>query len=195
MNKAQQTFADMQSVAGAEPLAEAVYDPVRERLAARRLKGARWRRLVLFFSAILVAGAAAGGFTLANRDALLAAIPAAEPSTPTAVAPEPSAPSLASATSRSVQLPGLATPDSDPNKVQARVVIPADPEPQSAAAPASPAAPIQMQDSQSAGAPRAIPLGGGRLAVTASSEPAPALHSGALGFAAPVPAPRPSSAP
>ncbi len=193
MNKAQQTFADMQSVAGAEPMAEAAYDPVRERLAARRLKGARWRRLVLFFSAILVAGAAAGGFTLANRDALLAAIPAAEPSTPTAVAPEASAPSLASATSRSVQLPGLATPDSDPNKVQARVVIPADPEPL-AATPAAPATPIQMQDSQPAGAPRAIPLGGGRLAVTASSETTPALPPGALGFA-PMPAPRPASAP
>jgi hypothetical protein len=193
MNKAHQTSADMQLAAEAEMLAEPAYDPARARLAARRLKGARWRRLVLFFSAIVIAGAAAGGFTLANRDALLAAIPAPEPSAPPAVsaaaAPESAGPSLASANSRSVQLPGLVTPDSDPNKAQARVVMPADPEPPAAA----PATPIQMQDSQPSGAPRAIPLGG-RLAVTASSEAAPALPSGALGFA-PVPAPRPSSAP
>ncbi len=191
MNPHHQTSADLQPATEAEALAQPGYDPARERLASRRLKGARWRRLVLFFSAIVVAGAAAGGFTIANRDALLAALPPAEvPSVAAAPAPAPTAPSLASATSRSVQLPGLATPDSDPNKVQARVVIPADPEPQTAAAP------IQMQDSQPAGAPRAIPLGGGgRLAVTANSETTPALPSGALGFAAPVPAPRPSSAP
>ncbi len=185
----------MQPAAVAESLVEPAYDPARARRAARRLKGARWRRLVLFFSAIAIAGATAGGFTLANRDALLAAIPAAEPAAPpvvrTAATPEPSAPSLASATSRAVQLPGLVTPDSDPNKAQARVVMPADPEPTAA----TPATPIQMQDNQPAGAPRAIPLGGGgRLAVTASSDAAPALPSGALGFA-PMPAPRPSSAP
>lgn len=161
------------------------YDPVRERQAARRLRGARWRRLVLFFSAIVVAGAAAGGFTLANRDALLAAIPAEPPAPVAAAAPDASTPSLASSATRSVQLPGVTSPDSDPNKVQARVVIPADPEPPAAV-------PVQMQDSQGSGAPRSIPLGG-RLAATAADE-APALPAGALGFA-PVPAPRPTNAP
>jgi hypothetical protein len=188
MNPAHQTSADPVAAAETQPFVGDSYDPVRERQAARRLKGARWRRLVLFFTAIVVAGTAAGGFTLANRDALLAAMPPPAPPAPVAAAaPDISAPSLASATSRSVQLPGATSPDSDPNKVQARVVMPADPEP-----PAPAAVPVQMQDSQSPAAPRSIPLGG-RLASTAADE-TPALPSGALGFA-PVPAPRPSSAP
>ncbi|MCV5839361.1 hypothetical protein OFN62_41120, partial [Escherichia coli] len=76
--------------------------------------------------------------------------------------------SLASATSRPVQLPGSVGADSDPNKVQARVVVPSDPEPP------VPTAPVQMQDSQ-ASAPRSIPLGGNSFAATA---PQPALPSG-----------------
>ncbi|MBL8568346.1 MAG: hypothetical protein JNK84_04610 [Phreatobacter sp.] len=186
MNTALQTSADPAAVE-APPFPGDSYDPARARQAARRLKGARWRRLVLFFSAIVVAGAAAGGFTLANRDALMAAMPPPASPAPVAVAtPDASAPSLASASSRSVQLPGAASPDSDPNKVQARVVMPADPEP-----PAPAAVPVQMQDSQSPATPRSIPLGGGRFA---AADETPALPAGALGFA-PVPAPRPSSAP
>lgn len=185
MNTAHQTSADPAAAAEAPPFPGDSYDPARARQAARRLKGARWRRLVLFFSAIVVAGAAAGGFTLANRDALLAAMPPPAPPAPVAAtAPDATAPSLASASSRSVQLPGAGSPDSDPNKVQARVVMPADPEPPAAA-------PVQMQDSQGTATPRSIPLGGGRFAAT---DETPALPAGALGFA-PVPAPRPSSAP
>jgi hypothetical protein len=194
MNQAHQTSADPAAAAEAPALPGDVYDPARERQVARRLRAARRRRLALFFSAIVIAGAAAGGFTLANREALLAAMPPpAQPApAPVVAAAEPAAPSLASATSRSVQLPGLGGVDSDPNKVQARVVIPADPEPPVAAAPAT--TPIQMQDSQQTAGPRAIPLGSGPFAA-ASADPAPALPTGALGFAAPVPAPRPSSAP
>ncbi len=187
MNPAHQTLAEPVTAAEALPVVGDSYDPVRARQAARRLKGARWRRLVLFFSAIVVAGAAAGGFTLANRDALMAAMPP-PPAPVAAAAPDASAPSLASASSRSIELPGAASPGSDPNKVQARVVMPVDPEP-----PAPAAVPVQMQDSQP-GAPRSIPLGGGRMASTAADETPPALPPGALGFA-PVPAPRPATAP
>lgn len=171
--------------ASAEPL----YDAARERAMARRLRGARWRRLVLFFSAVVVAGAAAGGFTIANRDMLQAAVPPASEEPAVAETPvAPAAPSLASATSRPVTLPGA---DSDPNKVQARVAVPADPDQPGAGAP------VQMQDSQSpAGQPRSIPLGGGSRLVATTTEPPPAavLPPSALGFA-PLPAPRPSSAP
>lgn len=192
MNPALQTSDNSLSAAQVEtstpPAGEVVYDAARERAVSRKLRNARWRRLVLLFSAVAVAGAAAGGFTMANKEALLASarhVPA-ETRGPTPA----SEPSLASATSRPVQLPtpSAVAPNAevDPNKVQARVVMPADPEP----APSAPA-PMQMQDSQGA-APRTIPLGGNRLVTTADS--ASDVPAAALGFA-PVPAPRPSRAP
>lgn len=191
MNPALQTSDDSSLAAQVEdfapPAGGAPYDAARERAVARKLRNARWRRLVLLFSAVAVAGAAAGGFTMANKEALLAAASHVPAEAREAAAPAVTQPSLASSTSRPVQLPGAET---DPNKVQARVVMPADPEP---AAPAS--APMQMQDSQPA-APRTIPLGGNRLAATADSASGEAadLPSSAMGFA-PVPAPRPSRAP
>lgn len=192
MNPALQTSDDSSFAAQVEdfapPAGGAPYDAARERSVARKLRNARWRRLVLLFSAVAVAGAAAGGFTMANKEALLAAASHVPAETREAAAPAVTQPSLASSASRPVQLPGAET---DPNKVQARVVMPADPEP-----PAPASAPMQMQDSQPTG-PRTIPLGGGgRVAAAADSASGEAteLPAGAMGFA-PVPAPRPSRAP
>jgi hypothetical protein len=162
---------------------ERLYDPVRERVMARRLRGARRRKLAVICSSVLIAAVAAGGFTLAHRDMVSAETASLAPAPAQVEAPALSTqPSLASSTSRSVQLPGTA--DSDPNKAQARVFVPEAERTASAA----PAAPMQMQD-QTAEAFRQIPLGGGRAA-----DEAPALPSGALGFA-PLPTPRPSQAP
>ncbi|WP_298476196.1 hypothetical protein [Phreatobacter sp.] len=155
------------------------YDPATERAVARRLRGARWRRLAFFVSAIAVAAAAAAAFTHAHRDTVAAFVPPPAPPAPIA-SPAPAAPSLASSTSRPVTLPGDAA---DPNKVQARIVVPADPEPA--------AAPIQMQAPPATA--RMIPLS------TAVPAEAPRVEdstppAAALGFA-PLPPPRPSRAP
>ncbi|MDP3545345.1 MAG: hypothetical protein Q8S29_04125, partial [Phreatobacter sp.] len=60
-----------------------MYDPVRERAVARRLRGARWRRLALLITAISISAAAAAGFTLFNRDMIQAEL------TPAPVVAEP----------------------------------------------------------------------------------------------------------
>jgi len=166
-----------------------VYDPARERAVARRLRGARRRRLALAATAIVIAAAAAGSFTIMNRDKIRAELAPAR----VANIPAPEAPALASSTSRPVQLSGTGA---DPNKVQARVIVPADPEPQPIRPPVTDPAPVQMQDTQTASAPRTIPLSSptpARSEAPPADDPA-ALPATALGFA-PVPAPRPSRAP
>ncbi|AVO44508.1 hypothetical protein C6569_05200 [Phreatobacter cathodiphilus] len=164
------------------------YDPARERAMARRLRGARWRRLAFTVFAIALAGGSAAVFTLANREMIQAEL--APVLLPAAPPPAPEAPALASSQSRPVTLPGT---EADPNKVQARVIVPADPAPPPvAAAPAGPP-PIQMQ-APPATAPRTISLSAAPPAtVPAATEEAP-LPSAAIGFA-PLPAPRPARAP
>lgn len=49
-----------------------IYDPVRERAVARRLRGARWRRLALVVTAVSISAAAAASFTLMNREMIQA---------------------------------------------------------------------------------------------------------------------------
>jgi hypothetical protein len=166
----------------------APYDPARERAMARRLRGARWRRLALTVFAVVLAAGTAAVFTLANREMIQAELaPVLLPPPP---APAPEAPALASSQSRPVTLPGT---EADPNKVQARVIVPADPAPPPVAvAPASPP-PIQMQ-APPAIAPRTISLSAAPpAAAPAATEEAP-LPSSAIGFA-PLPAPRPARAP
>ncbi len=165
-----------------------MYDPVRERAVARRLRGARRRRLALLITAISISAAAAAGFTLFNRDMIQAEL------TPAPVVAEPApaaeAPALASSTSRLIQLPGTGA---DPNKVQARVIVPADPEPQPVRAPVTDdAVPNATPDA----APRTIALSPASpiRGDAAPAEAQGALPAAALGFA-PVPAPRPSRAP
>ncbi|WP_146144733.1 hypothetical protein [Phreatobacter cathodiphilus] len=155
---------------------------------ARRLRGARWRRLAFTVFAIALAGGSAAVFTLANREMIQAEL--APVLLPAAPPPAPEAPALASSQSRPVTLPGT---EADPNKVQARVIVPADPAPPPvAAAPAGPP-PIQMQ-APPATAPRTISLSAAPPAtVPAATEEAP-LPSAAIGFA-PLPAPRPARAP
>jgi hypothetical protein len=166
----------------------AAYDPARERAAVRRLRGARWRRLALTAFAIIFAAGTAAVFTLANRDVIQAEL--APVLLPAAAPPAPEAPALASSQSRPVTLPGS---EPDPNKVQARVIVPADPAPPPvAAAPASPP-PIQMQ-APPAAAPRAISLTSAPPATAPAAGEEPALPSAAIGFA-PLPAPRPARAP
>ena len=166
----------------------APYDPAHERVMARRLRGARWRRLALTVFAVALAAGTAAVFTLANREMIQAELaPVLLPPPP---APAPEVPALASSQSRPVTLPGT---EADPNKVQARVIVPADPAPPPvAAAPASPP-PIQMQ-APPAIAPRTISLSAAPpAAAPAAPEEAP-LPSSAIGFA-PLPAPRPARAP
>ena len=182
----------MNQVQAAQPAAETAasagdamlgmsYDPATERAVARRLRGARWRRLAFFVSAIAVAAAAAAAFTHAHRDTVAALVPPPAPPAPVASpAPAPTAPSLASSTSRPVTLPG---DTADPTKVQARIVVPADPEPA--------AAPIQMQAPPATA--RMIPLSPAAPVEQARVEET-APPAGALGFA-PLPPPRPSRAP
>jgi len=167
------------------------YDPARERAVARRLRGARWRRLALIVTAISISAAAAASFTLMNRDMIQAELTPA----PVVAAPAAEAPALASSTSRPVHLPGTGA---DPNKAQARVIVPADPEPQpvrppvtEATAPVSPAS-----ETLAASAPRSISLSPASPVRGDAVQPAsPAgLPAAALGFA-PVPAPRPTRAP
>lgn len=183
------------------PATPAAYDPAAERAAARRLKGARWRRLALAASAVCLAAAAAGAFTLANHDAIRSQFRADPPDEIEArPAAAQDAPSLASGSSRPVQLPGQ---EAASDKVQARIVVPADPEPQPvrpATADTAPAgttsadaAPVQMQDGSRSG-PRTIPLAPGPSAVASAEADAEAPPAAALGFA-PLPAPRPQRAP
>jgi len=184
MNQVQaaQSAAETASASGDATLGMA-YDPATERAVARRLRGARWRRVAFLVSAVAVAAAAAAAFTHANRDTVAALVP--PPAPVASPAPAPAAPSLASSMSRPVTLPGEAA---DPNKVQARIVVPADPEPPAAAPP------IQMQ-APPATPPRTISLTAGpppAAAPTASEDAS--LPSAALGFA-PLPAPRPARAP
>lgn len=166
------------------------YDPARERVVARKLRGARWRRLFLTGVAIAIAAGTAAVFTLANREMIEAELaPAPVMAVP---APMPEAPALASSQSRPVSLPGT---EADPNKVQARVVVPADPSPPPVAgAPPVGPAPLQMQ-AQPAGAPRTIslPVAPPQPAASAADEGG-ALPTTALSFA-PLPAPRPARAP
>lgn len=165
-----------------------IYDPVRERAVARRLRGARWRRLALVVTAISISAAAAASFTLMNREMIQAEL------TPAPVVAEPApaaeAPALASATSRPIQLPGAGA---DPNKVQARVIVPSDPEPQPVRPPVTDTADAAPQP-DAAAAPRTIALSPSPIRGDAAAEAQNALPAGVLGFA-PVPAPRPSRAP
>ncbi len=172
----------------AELVGAPAYDPAQERLVARRLRGARWRRFFMVSVAIAIAAGTAAVFTMANREMIEAELtPAPVMAVPAAV---PEAPALASSQSRPVSLPGT---EADPNKVQARVIVPADPVPPAATAPASPS-PIQMQ-APPATAPRniALPVVPPQPGAPAAEEDS-ALPGTALGFA-PLPAPRPARAP
>jgi hypothetical protein len=167
-----------------------IYDPVRERAVARRLRGARWRRLALVVTAVSISAAAAASFTLMNREMIQAEL------TPAPVVTEPApaaeAPALASATSRPIQLPGAGA---DPNKVQARVIVPSDPEPQAVRPPVTDTADAAPQpEAPGAAAPRTIALSPSPIRGDSAAEAQSALPAGILGFA-PVPAPRPSRAP
>lgn len=171
---------------GADDVAVVAYDPVRERAIARRLRGARWRRLAVTAFVVVLAAGTAAVFTLANRDMIQAEL--APVLMPPAPPPPVEAPALASSQSRPVTLPGT---EADPNKVQARVIVPADPTPPPAVAAPTGLPPIQMQ-APPAAAPRTISLTAAQPAAAASEEPA--LPSAAIGFA-PLPAPRPAQAP
>lgn len=186
MNQVQAVPAAAESAAPAgDATLGAIYDPATERAVARRLRGARWRRLAFILSAVAVAAAAAAAFTHAHRDTVTALIPPPAPVEPAPAPAPPAAPALASSTSRPVAAPNGAA---DPNKVQARIVVPSDPEPPAAAAP-----PIQMQAPPAAA--RTIPLSPApAAAVEVAREEDSALPPGALGFA-PLPPPRPSRAP
>jgi len=165
----------------------ASYDPAQERMVARRLRGARWRRFFMLSVAVAMAAGTAAVFTMANREMIEAELtPAPVMAVPAAV---PEAPALASSQSRPVSLPGT---EADPNKVQARVIVPADPSPPPGA-PTDPA-PLQMR-APAATAPRniALPVVPQQPAAPAAEDDS-ALPGTALGFA-PLPAPRPARAP
>lgn len=181
------------------------YDPARERDVARRLRRQRWRRIALATTAICLAAVAAGAFTIANRDAIVAglsggpAAPQAEPAAATAAAP--AAPALASAHSQAVTLPA---PAAHPPKVQARIIVPSDPQPIRPPAMSTDTDPPQDEaaapaaETQQAAGPagiRQVPLGGARAIDQAAPAAAPAPPATALGFVAPVPPPRPANAP
>ncbi|WP_439575372.1 hypothetical protein [Phreatobacter sp.] len=206
------TDATLASEAGPDMLN--AYDPARERAVARRMKRQRWRRIALTTTAICLAAVAAGAFTLANRDTIVTALSgggaAPQAAAPAAAAPGPAqpvaaapvAPALASAHSQAVALPA---PPAQPAKVQARIIVPAEPapirppvistDPEPSQDPA--AEPAATETQQAAGAPgiRQIPLGGGRAIDQAAPAAAPAPPAAALGFVAPVPPPRPANAP
>lgn len=166
----------------------AAYDPARERAVARRLRGARWRRFAMSVVLVALAAGTAAVFTLANREMIEAEL--APVLLPTPPAPAPEVPALASSQSRPVTLPGT---EADPNKVQARVIVPADPTPPPAAvAPASPP-PIQMQ-APPATPPRTISLSAAPPAAAPAASEEALLPSAAIGFA-PLPTPRPARAP
>jgi hypothetical protein len=166
----------------------AVYDPARERAVARRLRGARRRKFAVTVVLVALAAGTAAVFTMANREMIQAELaPVLLPPPP---APAPEAPALASSQSRPVTLPGT---EADPNKVQARVIVPADPTPPQPAATAASPAPIQMQ-APPATAPRTISLSAAPPAAAPAASEEAALPSAAIGFA-PLPAPRPARAP
>ncbi len=182
---AQPIPSDAAALVGTAP-----YDPIQERMVARRLRGARWRRLFMISVAVAMAAGTAAVFTMSNREMIEAELtPAPVMAVPAAV---PEAPALASSQSRPVSLPGT---EADPNKAQARVIVPADPVPPvaTAGAPTDPA-PLQMR-APAAAAPRSISLPGVPPQPGApAAEEDPALPGTALGFA-PLPAPRPARAP
>lgn len=179
------------------------YDPARERDVVRRLRRQRWRRIALTSTAIGLAAFAAGAFTIANRDAIVAGLsggPAAAPQVePAPAAAAPAAPALASAHSQAVTLP---PPSAHPPKVQARIIVPAEPQPIRPPAmstePETDQAGAPAGESQRAAAPggiRQVPLGGARAIDQAAPVATPAPPAAALGFVAPVPPPRPANAP
>lgn len=202
-------------VATAEPgldladftLSDRLYDPEQERAVARRLRGIRWRRMLLTGGALALAAAGATGLTLASRDAVEGSTPAATvaavaPAVPTApvlqVGPQPAAspdtPVLSSTQSTPVRLP----PQSDPNKLQERIITattpdrPADPAGSASAfAPPAGASPVPE-------GVRRIPLATGRpITAAANDQPAspavsPAVTEGSAPTAAPLPPRRPN---
>lgn len=185
---------------------ERLYDPDRERIVARRLKGGRRRRVVLALCAIVVAAATAAGFTYtyqdmpAVTDAWAATMAAAPP-------PAPATPALASNTSAPVR---LVQPDSDPNKRQERIAVdaPADP---AAGQPAGSGSMIPQSAGQASNGTsgtagdgvRRIPLGSTSMADATPPPGATAFAPAETGGPAtemtmplaPLPQPRPRRAP
>ncbi|MCZ0734025.1 hypothetical protein [Phreatobacter sp. AB_2022a] len=180
---------------------ERFYDPERERIVARRLKGGRRRRAVLAMCAVLVAAATAAGFTYTYQD--MPAVTDAWAATTAAPQPEPPAATLASNSSAPVR---LVQPDSDPNKRQERVATdgPGD-TPASVGSAVSPGGsqPANGMTAMTTDGVRRIPLGPGPMADATPPPSAPAFApSDTTGPAtemtmplAPLPQPRPRRAP
>ena len=183
---------------------ERLYDPDRERIVARRLKGGRRRRAILAMCAVVVAAATAAGFTYTYQD--MPAVTDAWAATPPAPQPEPPAAALASNSSAPVR---LVQPDSDPNKRQERVATdaPGDTAAGQQAGAGSAIAPGGQPangiTSMTADGVRRIPLGPGPMADATPPPSAPAFApADTAGPAtemtmplAPLPQPRPRRAP
>ncbi|QCK86981.1 hypothetical protein E8L99_15055 [Phreatobacter aquaticus] len=190
-----------------------LYDPEQERAVARRLRGVRWRRLMVTGGALALAAAGATGLTLASRDAVQGSVRTETVATTTPapvtapilqVGPQPAAspdtpPVLSSASSTPARL--VTPPASDPNKLQERIATatPATPEPLGAARAFSP--PTDSNGTTPEGI-RRIPLAaGGRALVPAQGEqPAsPAVAAveptQPMAATAPLPPRRPNRAP